>query len=157
MKLLILGAGAAALLGCSAAPAGSEESVQALMQTSRDWSKAAQAGDMDKVASYFAEDAVMISSGEQPVRGKQAIRAHLAEAARIPGFKIRWEPLEGRVSGDMGYLLERTHMTMAGPQGTPVTQTLQAVTVWRKMPDGSWKNVVDASIPAPDGGAQASI
>jgi uncharacterized protein (TIGR02246 family) len=156
MKLLILCAGAAALLGCSAAPDGGEESVQALMQTSRDWSKAAQAGDMDKVASYFADDAVMISAGEQPVRGKQAIQAHLAEASKIPGFKIRWEPLEGKVSGDMGYLLERTHLTMTGPQGAPMTQTLQAVTVWRRMPDGSWRNVVDASVPAAAGTAQGS-
>ncbi len=44
---------------------------------------------------------------------------------------------------------------MTGPQGTPVTQTLQAVTVWRKMPDGSWKNVVDASMPMEDAAAPA--
>jgi ketosteroid isomerase-like protein len=96
----------------------------------------------------------MMSAGQPPVRGKQAIRAHLAEATKIPGFKIRWEPLEGKVSGDMGYLLERTHMTMNRPDGTPVTDTMQAVTVWRKAPDGSWKNVVDASIPAADVPAQ---
>lgn len=126
------------------------------MQTSRDWSKVAQSGDMEKVASYFADDAVMLSAGTAPVRGKQAIRAYLAEAAKIPGFGIRWEPLEGKVSGDMGYLLERTHITMTGPQGAPVTQTLQAVTVWRKIPDGSWKNVVDASLPAPESTGQAA-
>ena len=48
----------------------------------------------------------------------------------------------------MGYMLERTQMTMTGPDGAPVTQQLQAVTIWRKQPDGSWKNVVDASVPA---------
>jgi uncharacterized protein (TIGR02246 family) len=135
-------------------PDKSKASREQLMQASRDWSEAAEAGDLDKVASYFAEDAVIFSAGEKPVRGKQAIRAYLAEAAKIPGFKIRWEPLEGDVSGNMGYLLERTIITMDGPQGTPVTQTLQAVTVWRKTPDGLWKNVVDASVPAAQGGAQ---
>ena len=149
MKLLLMCAAAVALHGCQQAPAGSGESLEQLMQTSRDWSKAAEAGDMDKVASYFADDAVIIQEGERPVRGRQAIRAFLAEASKIPGFRIRWEPVEGRVSGDMGYLLERTQMTMDGPEGKPVTQTLQAVTIWRKMPDGSWKNVVDASVPAP--------
>ena len=148
MKLLFLCAAAAALCGCSAAPADKGDPVEALMQTSRDWSKAAEAGDMEKVATYFADDAVMISEGQQPVRGKQAIRSHLAEASKIPGFRIRWEPIEGKVSGDMGYLLERTQMTTDGPEGTPVTQTLQSVTIWRRMPDGSWKNVVDAAVPA---------
>lgn len=148
MKLLILCLAAAGLAGCGRAPAGADASVEELMQTSREWSKAAQAGDLDKVASYFADDAVIISAGEQPVRGRAAIRAYLAEASQIPGFRIRWEPLEGKVSGDMGYLLERTQITMDGPQRTPVVQTLQAVTVWRRMPDGSWKNVVDASVPA---------
>ncbi len=153
MKLLILCASAAALVGCQQAPAGGDQSAAELMQTSRDWSKAAEAGDMEKVASYFADDAVIVSAGEKPVRGKPAIRTYLAEASKIPGFKLRWEPLEGKVSGNMGYLLERTHITMTGPQGTPVTQTLQAVTVWRKMPDGSWKNVVDASMPTEDSAA----
>ena len=153
MKFLVIGAAALGLAACQQS-AGGEESVEALMQTSREWSKAAQSGDMAKVADYFAEDAIIVPAGENPVRGKQAIRAYLAEAAKIPGFKIRWEPIEGKVSGDMGYLLERTHMTMTGPEGTPVTETMQAVTVWRKSPDGSWKNVVDASIPAPEGPAQ---
>ena len=153
MKFLMVSAAAAALLGCQQAQRG-DESAEALMQTSREWSKVAESGDMEKVATYFADDAVMMSPGQQPVRGKQAIRAHLAEAAKLPGFKIRWEPIEGKVSGDMGYLLERTHLTITGPEGAPVTDTMQAVTVWRKAPDGSWKNVVDASIPGAESAAQ---
>ena len=153
MKFLMVSVAAATLLGCQQGPAA-EESAEALMQTSREWSKVAESGDMEKVAAYFADDALMMSPGQQPVRGKQAIRGYLAEASKIPGFKIRWEPLEGKVSGDMGYLIERTHMTMTGPEGTPVTDTMQAVTVWRKAADGSWKNVVDASIPGPQTAAQ---
>ena len=152
MKIAIAIAAAAALMGCQQR-ATEEDSAEALMQVSRDWSRAAQAGDMDKVAAFFADDAVIIASGEKPVRGKAAIRAYLDQAQKIPGFAIRWEPLEGKVSGDMGYLLERTHITMTGPQGNPVTQAFQAVTVWRKMPDGSWKNVVDASVPAAQAGS----
>ena len=124
------------------------------METSREWSKVAESGDMQRAASYFADDAVILSAGRKPVRGKEAIRAYLAEAPQIPGFKIRWEPLEGKVSGDMGYLLERTHMTLPGPEGRPVTKTMEAVTVWRRAPDGSWKNVVDATVPGPESATQ---
>ena len=148
MKPIICCAAVAALAGCNM-PDDSAADAEALMQTSREWSKVAESGDMEKVATYFADDAVMLSAGQPPVRGKQAIRAHLLEGAKIPGFRISWEPIEGKVSGDMGYLLERTHMSMTGPEGVPVTDTMQAVTVWRKAPDGSWKNVVDAAIPGP--------
>ena len=68
--------------------------------------------------------------------------------SKIPGFRIEWEPQEAKVSGDMGYLIEKTRVTTTGPQGTPVTQQLQALTVWRKQADGSWKNVVDMSASA---------
>ena len=125
------------------------------MQTSRDWSKAAAANDPDAVLAYFADDAVMISDSQAPVRGKAAIRDYLAQTAKIPGFRIEWEPLEAKVSGDMGYLIERTRLTMNGPEGTPVTQQLQAVTVWRKQDDGSWKNLVDVTVPAAPAGPEA--
>jgi uncharacterized protein (TIGR02246 family) len=118
------------------------------MQTSREWSKVAASGNINAILGYFDDNAVMISEGQPPVRGKQAIREYLTETVKIPGFKIKWEPQEAKVSGDMGYLIEKTSVTMTGPRGTPVTQHLQALTVWRKQPDGSWKNVVDMSASA---------
>jgi ketosteroid isomerase-like protein len=89
--------------------------------------------------------------GEASLRGKQAIRAYLERSARVPGFRISWEPLEAKIaaSGDMGYLIERTQVTMNDPSGQPVTQHMKALTVWRKQPDGSWKNVVDMTNPGP--------
>jgi ketosteroid isomerase-like protein len=50
----------------------------------------------------------------------------------------------------MGYLLEDTTVTVNGPDGKPVTNKFRAVTIWRKQPDGSWKNVVDTSNAGPD-------
>ena len=129
------------LAACSGEEAAGEE--ERLMQTSREWSKVAASGDMNAALAYFADDAVMLSEGQAPVRGKQAIRDYLATASKIPGFRIEWEPHEAKVSGDLGYLIERTKVTMNGPQGTPITQFQQALTVWRKQGDGTWKNVVD--------------
>lgn len=149
IKLVFACAALTASQACNKPAGDTRADEKALMQTSRDWSQAAQSGDMEKVAAYFADDAVMISSGEPPVRGRQAVRSYLAESMKIPGFRISWEPIEAKVAGDMGYLLERTQMTMTGAQGMPVTQELQTVTIWRKQPDGAWKNVVDIAVPAP--------
>ena len=134
---------------CSCSPHASEEAdVARLMQTSREWSKVAASGDMDAALAYFADDAVMMAESQPPVRGKAAIRDYLAASSKIPGFRIQWEPLEGKVSGDLGYLIERTQVTMTGPQGRPVVLNQQALTVWRKEADGRWKNVVDMTTSA---------
>ena len=149
MKLIIILAAAAALAGCMKDPERSSAEEARLMQTSRDWSAAAQSRDLDKITDFYADDAMIITAGQAPVRGKQAIRASLEEAYKLPGFTNSWEPVEANVSGNMGYLLERTRMTMNGPDGAPVTRVMQAVTIWRKSEDGPWKNVVDISVPAP--------
>jgi len=147
VKLLVAAGLASFLCNCSGATS-TQGDAEKLMQTSREWSKAAATGDTDAVLGYFDDGAVMISEGQPPVRGKQAIREYLAGTSKIPGFKIEWEPREAKVSGDMGYLIEQTRLTMTGPEGTPVTREFQAVTVWRKHRDGTWKNVVDMSTSA---------
>jgi uncharacterized protein (TIGR02246 family) len=124
---------------------------QRLMETSRAWSRVAQSGDVDAILAYWSDDAVVIQPGQEVTRGREPLRAMIERMNKLPGFAISWEPLEARISdaGDMGYLIERTQLTINGPDGKPVTQQYRAVTIWRKQADGSWKNVVDISNPGP--------
>jgi hypothetical protein len=68
-----------------------------------------------------------------------------------PGFQIRWEPESVCVSqsGDLAYMIERNVTTVNDAHGNPVTTHGKVVTVWRKDPDGSWRNVVDMWNEAP--------
>ncbi len=138
------------LSACNAKPDMKQEE-QKLMETSRAWSRVAQSGDVDATLAYWADDAIVIQPGQEVARGRESQRRMLEGMKKLPGFSISWEPLEARLSdgGDMGYLIERTTMKMNGPDGKPVTQQFRAVTIWRKQPDGSWKNVVDISNPGP--------
>lgn len=137
--------GAIARAQAQSQPVNREAIAEQLMNRSRAWSDAAGRGDMDAVLSYWADDAVIMAPGQPPIRGKAAIRDYLMATGNIPGFRIRWEPLEAHVSasGDLAYLLERNAITVPGPSGTPVTEYNKVVTVWARQPDGSWKNVVD--------------
>ncbi|GAA0869755.1 hypothetical protein GCM10009116_15910 [Brevundimonas basaltis] len=119
------------------------------METSREWSQAAASGDVDAIIRYWADDAVVLMSGLPTFRGKEAIRTYVTESMKLPGFRISWEPVEAHVSasGDMGYLLERTQVTVPGPSGGLETQQFRTVTIWRKQGDGSWRNVVDIATP----------
>jgi uncharacterized protein (TIGR02246 family) len=124
-----------------------EAEKQRLMETSRQWSQVAQSRDVNRMLSYWTEDAVMFSPGEPERRGKEAIRDYLEASFAVPGFQVRWEPLKADVSasGDLGYLIERTEVKVTGPDGRPITERFRAVTVWRKGADGAWRNAVDIS------------
>ncbi|MGH7465110.1 MAG: YybH family protein, partial [Longimicrobiales bacterium] len=99
----------------------------------------------EAILAGWTDDAVMMAPGQPPIRGRQAIREHIESMGSIPGFSIRWEPLEAHVSqsGDMAYLIERNQTSWQDSTGAQVTESNKVVTVWRKQADGSWKNVID--------------
>lgn len=132
-----------------------------LMEKSREWSRVANEGTLEETLSFWADDAVMMVPGQQPLRGKEAIREFVASTADIEGFSVSWEPVEAHVSvdGTMAYLIERNRMTMPDASGETMTQRNKVVTVWEKQPDGSWKNVVDMwnALPAEESGDRDPI
>jgi ketosteroid isomerase-like protein len=123
----------------------------ALMQRSREWSAKAATTPIDDWIDFWADDAVIMPPGLPPVRGKAAIRRYVEEAAKLPGFQIRWEPESVCVSraGDLAYMIERNVTTLDDAQGNPVTAHGKVVTVWRKEADGLWRNIVDMWNEAP--------
>lgn len=148
LSLFALGVPAAIVASCSGDRHG-QAGPEALMQASRDWSRAAAAGRIDATVDYWADDAIVIMPGLPTLRGKAAIREYVEQSLKTPGFRISWEPLEGHLStsGDVGYLLERSSVTMPNATGKLETQQFRVVTIWRKGADGRWRNVVDGSIP----------
>ena len=119
-----------------------------LMQASRDWSKEAGQRNTEKVLSYWQDDAIMISPDQPTLKGKQAISEMVKGSYLDSSFSISWEPVSAEVSSDgsMGYIIETSAITMKDSTGTH-TQNFNAVSIWKKQADGSWKNVVDIMSP----------
>jgi ketosteroid isomerase-like protein len=139
--LLVLGWACAT----SPQPVDTEAEAAELMRISREWSNVAASGDVDGTLAYWRDDAVMMPPGLPPLRGRAAIREFVAAGAATPGFSVRWEPLEAHVSagGDMAYLIERNQFTFQDSTGATITESNKVITIWRRQPDGTWKNVVD--------------
>lgn len=125
----------------------SDHDVKALMDTSRAWSASVKSGDLDKIVSFWTDDAVVMMPGEPVRRGKGEIRPYVQQSLKTPGFSISWEPIEGSISksGDIGYLIERDHVTFPDGHGGTTERIGRGVTVWKKQADGSWKNALDIS------------
>lgn len=138
-------------LACNDAKVDTKSEGEKVMQTSREWSEAASKGDLEKTLSYWADDAVLFSEGQPPLQGKAAIRQFVEGGFKMPGFHISWQPKSAVVSesGDIAYLIEELQQSVNDSTGKPMTIKSNAVTIWRKQADGSWKNVVDISTPGP--------
>jgi ketosteroid isomerase-like protein len=151
----LIGSALICMIGCSAARFDSAAEADRLLRRDAEWADAAAAGkDVDKIVSYWADDAVVIPQGQPIVEGKAAIRAFVTSSLAIPGFHIHW--VSSKVSfspdGRLAYMQATSEMTEPGPTGAPITLPGRAVTVWRREPDGQWRCVVDIwnDPPAPE-------
>ena len=151
MKKIIPIALIATFIGCDQTKIDKKAEGEKVMETSREWSQTVATKDIDKMVSYWADDAFLMQEGQAPLKGKQAIRQMVEESFKIPGFSISWQPESVEVSdaGDMAYMIENAQVSFNDSTGKAVTIKNKAVTIWRKQPDGSWKNAVDISTADP--------
>lgn len=135
------------MISCTQKKVDTKAEGEKLMQLSREWSKHASTRDVDKIVSFWSDDAVLFSNGRPAVNGKNELRKMVEESMNIPGFKISWEPVTAEVSesGDMAYIIEKNEMTVPDSTGRPVVIKGNVVTVWKKNAAGEWKAVVDIS------------
>lgn len=118
----------------------------ALLQTDLEWSKVAAAGkDIEKIVSYWTDDAVIYPPREAAISGKAAIRNYVSASLKAPFFSISWKPAQAVVaaSGDLGYTMGSNEITFADAKGKVVRSQGRYLTTWRRGPDGAWKCVVD--------------
>ena len=128
----------------------------ALRRTDEEWSAlAAQGADVDRIVSYWSDDAKVYPPGAPILEGKQAIRNFIAASLTTPGFMVSWEPAEVVVAPgeSISYTAGRNRLTFPDSSGNIVTSLGRYVTVWRKNADGAWKCVIDIWNSAPESSA----
>lgn len=133
---------------CTTTEVDQQAEAEKLMELSRAWAKSVKDKDVEKMLSYWAEDAMVMSPNEAAVVGQEALRGMVERSMKIEGFEINWEPQEAYVSksGDLGYVIIKNYMTMPiDTLGNTRTVYNKGVEIWKKQEDGSWKNVIDIS------------
>jgi ketosteroid isomerase-like protein len=151
----------AAVAACQAPATAFDANAESVKLMARDaeWSNLATEGkNIDKIVSYWTDDAVVMEPGQPVVEGKAAIRAYVTQSEKTPGFKIHWVSQKPAFSADgtMAYMRATDEMTVPGPKGAPMTLHLQGYSVWRKEADGQWRCSVDIANEAPAAAAPAA-
>lgn len=128
--------------------------VQSIRELERRAREAAEAKDLDRYISFYADDAVLFWPGAPMVRGRAAIREFMQAFLSMPAFSLSFETAEVDVSraGDLAYSYGTNRVGLVGPNGQRMRDRGKYLTVYRKQPDGTWKVVADignSDLPAP--------
>lgn len=121
-----------------------EEEGTRIRQASGAWAEAVRAGDIERVASLYAEDAVLMPPGAPPVEGRQAIGDFMAALPAFETVELRQEDIEGQ--GDLAYVrgsYTMSFLAVPGDTASLVTERGKFVEVRQRQEDGSWPMVVD--------------
>jgi uncharacterized protein (TIGR02246 family) len=140
------------LVSCSHRAFDARAEGEKLLRRDAEWAELATAGkDVDKVVSYWSDDAVLIFPGQPVLEGKAAIRAYVSASFTTPSFKIHWVSQKPVFSpdGKLAYMRGTDELTVPGPNDTTMTLHLRGLSVWRLEADGQWRCVVDISNEEP--------
>lgn len=138
------------LTGCNAAPPPPPDThdadVKAISDLETQWNKDWAAKDVDKIAANYADDAVLMTPGGDPMHGKDAIHNGLKQMVADPALALSFQASKVDVakSGDIGYTQGSYKMAMTDPATKKVINDHGSyVTTYHKQADGSWKAVAD--------------
>jgi uncharacterized protein (TIGR02246 family) len=139
---------------CVASAADTAAIEQTLRNLDAQWSSAASAKDVDKVVSFYSDDAIVLPANAPIATTKDAIRSLWSGLLTSPGMAINWKTTKVEVSksGDMAYASGTYELTMNDPSGKPVNDRGKYLVVWEKQADGKWKCGADtwnSDLPAP--------
>ncbi len=133
----------------TAAASAARDEAKELIATDRAFDEATAKLGVQGWVSYFADDGIMLPAGSDIVVGKEAIREFVAGRFEAPGFSLRWEPIDARVSGDLGYTYGISKASRTESGGKRVTSYGKYVTIWRKDRGGIWKVALDIGNNSP--------
>ena len=116
-----------------------------LLQLDREWSEAARTNNMERLWSFWTDDAKILLSADKTISGLDQIKQFTTKARTDPNFEISWEVqgVEISKSGEMGYTFGIGKVTRTGENDELITVANPYLIVWEKQSDGNWKCVIE--------------
>ena len=134
--------------GQQVAPSLHEADIKALRDVEIAEEQAWSSRDIEKVLSFYADDATLMYPNMPSIVGKNAIAAYEKPFFADPAFTVQYQitGVDVAQAGDLGYTQGTQTYTMTDPKtGKVVTDHGKWLTVRKKQADGSWKIVRDAA------------
>jgi ketosteroid isomerase-like protein len=120
-----------------------------LLELEGRFSQAVVEGGGKAFGSWFAEDGVTLNNGKPAILGRSAIAANAQWDPKT--YQLSWIPQGAQMgpSNDMGFTWGHYEGHSKDKNGEPVVISGRYFTVWKKLPNGTWKVALDASADEP--------
>jgi ketosteroid isomerase-like protein len=122
-----------------------DAAAKVLAKLDDDWSAAAATKDAEKVASFYAENAIAYPPNEPVCTGRAAAKKVWAAYFADPSFTISWKTTHAEVakSGELGFTAGPYEASFNGPDGKVIHEKGKYLCNWKKQADGTWKAIHD--------------
>jgi uncharacterized protein (TIGR02246 family) len=129
------------LVAVAMAQANGKDAENRIRALDSEWSQAAQSKDVDKMVSYYSDDASAFPFNAPIATGKEQIRQLWSALMAKPGFSLSFAPTKIDVakSNDLAYEAGTFELKMNDAQNNPTTTNGKYVVCWKKLSKGEWK------------------
>ncbi|WP_133479216.1 YybH family protein [Cognatilysobacter segetis] len=113
------------------------------------WHDATAVGDVDAVLSLMAKDVQFLVPGREPMLGRDAFEDGLRSLLKTHRIRSSGDVREVQVSGDLAFVTARLTVRIEPLEGGGASERSgYALSVFRRMADGSWQLIRDANLLA---------
>jgi ketosteroid isomerase-like protein len=128
-----------------------------LLELEGRFSQSVASGGGKAFGTWFADDAVTLNNGKPAVLGRTAIAAQAQWDPKT--YQLSWVPQGAQMgpSNDMGFTWGHYEGRSKDKNGEPLIISGRYFTVWKKLPDGTWKVALDASSNEPPATAECCV
>jgi uncharacterized protein (TIGR02246 family) len=95
--------------------------------------------DAAAIAAHYAEDAMVMPPGGKAVSGRQGIEQFWRGIREMGVQELSLTTEEVDARDDLAYEVGSATLKIQPPEGSPVTDTVKFLVVWKRSADGAWQ------------------
>jgi ketosteroid isomerase-like protein len=137
--------------GCTTLESDVNADKQQIAQNIAAWKELGKTGETENILTYFADDVMIFPAGQPVINGRDAVR-RLIENRTGPLRTTTWDvPSSITVArgGDLAYVVTGNSVITTDATGRSLMVRNKGILIWRKEPDGSWKEIIVIVNPQP--------
>jgi ketosteroid isomerase-like protein len=137
--------------GCTTLESDVNADKEQIAQNIAAWKELGKTGETENILTYFADDVMIFPAGQPVINGRDAVR-RLIENRTGPRRTTTWDaPSSITVArgGDLAYVVTGNSVVTTDATGRSVMVRNKGILIWRKEPDGSWKEIIVIVNPQP--------